>query len=174
MNGPLDEEYFIWLYSRVASLNQRSRTKTHWVLLKQLYTIEFLWFVPNDDNRVEDGRELRYEFLEAHDREFDQDWIHLGCSVLEMLIGLSRRLSFEASGTSRVWFWHLLHNLDLAHYTDSNPGDPDDINAVIDTLIYRSYSFDGKGGLFPLDEPMHDQRKVEIWYQLNAYLSERL
>lgn len=174
MNGPLDEEYFTWLCSRVASLNQRNRSKTHWSLLKQLYTVEFLWFVPNDDNRVEDGRELRYEFLDTHGLDHDQNWLSLNCSVLELLVALARRLSFEASGTAREWFWHLLHNLELDQYTDASPGDPDDINDVLDGLIFRTYHFDGRGGLFPLVEPMQDQRKVEIWYQLNAYVSERL
>jgi hypothetical protein len=28
------------------------------------------------------------------------------------------------------------------------------------------------GGFFPLTHPNDDQRKVEIWYQMNAYLDE--
>jgi hypothetical protein len=174
MAAPLVEEYFVWLYSRVASSKQRSMHKTHWTLLRQLYTKEFVWLVPNDDNRVEDGRDLRLEFFDAHEWPYDQDWIDQPCSMLEMLVALSRRVSFEAGGKASVWFWHLLENVDLAHYTDANPGNPEEIDAVLDRVIWRTYSPSGQGGLFPLVAADKDQRQVELWYQLSAYIVEQL
>ena len=36
----------------------------------------------------------------------------------------------------------------------------------------RTYSENGKGGLFPLRKYSEDQRKVPIWYQFNAWLEE--
>lgn len=75
MDGPLDEQYLKWLYRQVASSKYRNPARTYWSLLRQLYTTEFVWTVPNDDNRVEDGRDLRYEFL----KKLVYDLIQNGC-----------------------------------------------------------------------------------------------
>lgn len=174
MDEPLDEIYLRWLYSQTGSVRIRNPRKTYWNLLRLLYKKEFIWIIPNDDNRVEDGRDLRYEFIDAEEIEsVDIEWMHMGCSVLEMLIGLSRRLSFEAEGEPRVWFWHLMNNLGLSIYTDDTTISEDHINEVFDGVIWRTYEPDGYGGLFPLNRPERDQRDVELWYQLSAYIQER-
>lgn len=173
MNEPLDELYLTWLYSQVASPKARNPSRTYWTLLRQLYKKEFVWFVPNDDNRVEDGRYLRYEFLEAHHRSHEDDWMDLSCSFLEMLIALSRRLSFQADGEPVIWFWHLIETLELANYNDNVIYPYDEVDEILDRVIWRTYEKDGKGGLFPLKNANRDQRQVEIWYQMSAYLIER-
>lgn len=173
MNTPLDDQYLEWLYEQVGRQGS-VRRRTHWKLLKQLYATEFEWMVPNDDNRVEDGRELRYEFVTAARLpRVEASWMGLGCSVLEMLIALSRRLSFEAEGEPRDWFWTLMANLDLDQYNDAEyDGFITEIDKKLRRLVMRQYRRDGKGGLFPLNHPEKDQRDVEIWYQLSAYLIE--
>jgi hypothetical protein len=30
----------------------------------------------------------------------------------------------------------------------------------------------GLGGMFPLEDPREDQRAIEIWYQMMAYINE--
>lgn len=175
MSRLLDEDYMVWLYSQVGSVKLRNKSKSHWSLIRQLYKKEFVWIIPNDDNRVEDGRDLRHEFLETCGiYGAEPEWMGIGCSMLEMLIGLSRRLSFEAEGEPRVWFWHLIEMLDLEQYTDRmyNEVAEKRIDETLDTVIFRNYAPDGSGGLFPLNRPNEDQREVEIWYQLNAYLLE--
>lgn len=137
--------------------------------------IEYIWLVPNDDNRVEDGKDLRHEFLVACGiTNPDQAWLDMGCSMLEMLIGLSRRLAFEAEGEPRDWFWHLLKNLGLHEYNDRNynRSAADDIDEKANDVIWRRYLPDGRGGLFPLQHAQEDQTRVELWYQLAAYLEE--
>jgi hypothetical protein len=173
VSEPLDELYLEWLYSQVDSVDQTDPTLTHWGLLRQLFKKEFVWIVPNDDNRVEDGRDLRREFFEeAHIDDVDLDWLQLGCSFLEMLIGLARRLSFQADGEPSGWFWQLLENLELEQYTDS-PGPPiDRVDEIMDRVIWRTYTKTGAGGLFPLRHPRQDQREVEIWFQMHAYLMD--
>jgi hypothetical protein len=47
------------------------------------------------------------------------------------------------------------------------------VDAAVGTLVERRYSYSGDGGLFPLDYPEEDQRGIEIWYQMSAYLAER-
>jgi hypothetical protein len=175
MSRLLDDEYLEWLYSQIGSVKTKDKSKTYWSLANQLFRKEFVWFVPNDDNRVEDGRDLRYEFLDTEQLTgVDRDWIHLGCSMLELLIGVARRLSFEADGTVRMWFWRIIENLDLQHYNDSvyTPDKQKHIDEVLDQVIWRTYTSSGDGGLFPLQYAGHDQREVEIWYQLCAYLLE--
>lgn len=180
MSVELDEEYLLWLYSQVASVHIRSKTKSYWSMFRLLHSKEFTWFVPNDDNRVEDGLDIRAEFLgeSTYLPEAHSDWMSLGCSMLEMLIGLSRRLSFEAEGEPRDWFWHLIHNLSLTRYTDSYSdleGDRFDfeVSHILDRVIDRTYDANGHGGLFPLTCPEEDQTRVELWYQLCSYLLER-
>lgn len=175
MSPLLDEQYFTWLYSEVGYVKSSAPTRTYWSLLRHLYKKEFVWLIANDDNRVEDGRDLRHEFIEVTGIEVDYHWMELGCSVLEMMVALSRRLSFLADGEPREWFWEMIQNLQLIGYNDQNykgyaKGMVDDI---LEPFIWRNYNPDGTGGLFPLTEPEEDQRSVEIWFQLQSYLLER-
>lgn len=178
MSQLLDEQYLTWLYARIGSVNERSKSKTYWVLFRQLYTQEFVWLVANDDNRVDDGRDLRYEFLDeiGISRDVDPDWMGMGCSVLELLMGLAKRFAFETDRTPRYWFWELLENLDLVRFTDAvntKTKTQEIVNEIVHDLIFRNYHPSGRGGLFPLETPDKDQRNVEIWYQLCAYILER-
>lgn len=174
MNAPtLDELYFVWLYSQVGSEKDRNRSRTHWNLLRQFQQTEFIWIVPNDDNRAEDGRDLRHEFIHANQLEdIDPDWLRLGCSMLELLIGLSRRLAFEDDGKPRDWFWVMVQNLNLKQYTDQSPLPVKTVDDALQRVIWRTYNPDGIGGLFPLMGAFDDQRRIELWYQLSAYLLE--
>lgn len=170
---PLDELYFEWLYGQVGSTKIRTKSRTYWNLLRLLFKKEFVWIVPKDDNRIEDGKDLRYEFI--HDQEIEyvsNEWLDLGCSMLELMIGLSRRLWFEDDGDSRDWFWHLVGNIGLEDYTDNVDIPEDTVHDILDTIIWRQYARNGSGGFFPLRRPSEDQRDVELWYQLSAYLLE--
>lgn len=173
MKKPIDELYFTWLYSLVGDPGIKDPTRTYWRLLQQLYTVEFVWIIPNDDNRVEDGKELRYEFVDQSGlNDVDLRWIQPECSMLELLIGLSRRLSFEAEGEPRDWFWRLIDNLGLLKYNDARSYSPANVELVLEKVIWRTYQPNGRGGLFPLVNPQDDQRRVELWYQLSAYVLE--
>lgn len=178
MNAPLDELYLTWLYSQVGSVKLKNPARTHWSLLKQLLDTKFVWLVPNDDNRCEEGIDLRYEFINEREiRNPDQAWLDLECSMLELLLVLARHLSFEADGEVSDWFWHLIETLDLMQYNDfkyPDRGCKEVIDRTVNRVIFRHYDADGRGGLFPLRHPTRDQRKVELWFQLNAYLLEIL
>ena len=174
---PLDELYFKWLVAQVANIRLKNPTLTNWYVLEHLFKAEFVWRIRNDDNRVEDGKELRSEFLEAHpDVQADRDWLGQGCSFLEMLIALSRRLTFQTEGISPAeWFWHLLENANLRisdrDYESGRLGMF--VNQVLQMLNNRTYDRNGRGGLFPLRDTEVDQTRVELWYQMNYYLLER-
>lgn len=174
MSAYLDELYFEWLYSQIGSLKSRNPAHTYWKLFKALFSKEFVWLIPNDDNRVEDGKDLRLEFLDAKEINCeDENWLQMGCSMLELLIGLSRRLAFETNAEPDEWFWELLENLGLRKYNDRVEFSREEVEDVLDRVIWRTYRRDGKGGLFPLRHCKQDQRDVELWYQLSAYVLER-
>lgn len=174
---PLDETYFVWLYSQVGSVKNRNRSKTYWTLLRLLYKREFTWSnIDRDENRAQDGKDLRREFLRQTNTKLDEPgWMELECSVLELMIALSWKLAFEGGGELRDWFWGLIDNLGLSECTDANPPEEGIINHILDKVIYRDYAPNGAGGLFPLNNSYNkDQREVELWYQAQAYLLERL
>lgn len=174
MRKPLDELYFEWLYGQVGDTSLSDPSKTYWGLLRQMYVKEFVWFVPNDDNRVEDGKYLRRDFVDdLRLINVDVGWLDLGCSMLELLVGLARRLSFEAGGESRDWFWHLVDNLEI-QFDDKHHFPMLEVDEALDRVIWRTYDPNGNYGLFPLMNPQEDQRKVELWYQLCAYVLEQV
>jgi len=172
MSGDLDNLYLPWLAAQVGSVKVRRSVNTHWTLLRQLYTKKFSWFVPNDDNRVEDGRDLRDIFADELHIAPSDAWMDLECSFLELLIGLARRLAFEAEGEPAVWFWHMVENLGLDACTDGSRYSQEEVDARLDAVIQRTYEPSGHGGIFPLRHTTRDQRQVELWYQLNEYLTE--
>ena len=172
----LDERYLNWLYGQVASVKTRHKVRTFWSLFRQLYKTIFVAIVPHDENRIADCKDLRYEFLaEAEDEQGDLEWMRSPCSVLELLIILSRILAFEMDDKAETWFWHLIEVLDLEQFNDReyNAHSQEVIANTLDRVIWRTYMPNGHGGLFPLRNPDRDQRKVELWYQLNAYLLEQ-
>ena len=61
----IEQEYLEWLTSQF-EIHDRN-PNTYQDLFSRLYDTEFVWLVPNDDNRVQDGLELRREFLDEGD-----------------------------------------------------------------------------------------------------------
>lgn len=167
--------YFVWLYSHIGNPSDKNPEHSHWILADLLYGIVFTWDIPNDDNRADDGIQLRYEFCE----ETGTDDFHAEdgpCTVLEMLIALAKRLDFLEDGGAADWFWIMVDNLGLLGFTDQAYVDEewfkDEVYDIIDIFLCREFEKSGVGGIFPLRHPRSDQRKVEIWYQMHAYLLE--
>lgn len=175
-NGTLDDLYLEWLYKEaVGATRDANPARSFWQIAKQLYSIPFEWFVGNDDNRAEDGKCLRDEFVAENDiQDVDIDWMELDCSMLEMLIAISRRASFESSGEPGDWFWHFLRTMGIDHYSDLryNAHAKAEIAHKVEIIIYRKYGRNGDGGLFPLRNAPKDQRKAELWEQMAFYLRE--
>jgi hypothetical protein len=161
----IDVEYYEWLVSQVHIPNNR----TYHDLFERLHNLEFVWIVPNDDNRISDGYALRYEFSEKHRDEIEPKFV----SILEVLVALSRRTSDTAGSHPYRWAWRLLKNIQLTKMYDPLTDEKADrIDEILYALIWRTYQWGGKGGFFPLKYPKEDQTKVEIWYQMNAYVME--
>lgn len=175
MTARRDQEYFTWLISQI----EVRSPKTYTQLFEKLHGTEFVWIVPNDDNRVYDGLDLRTEFVDnTHGWRLEEIMqleimMGKGASVLEVLIGLSRRVAFTCGGEAPWWAWELLGNLGTYRFPDPLTRKKNEkIDEILEALIWRTYQRDGKGGFFPLNEPIDDQTKVEIWYQMNQYAME--
>lgn len=173
----LDERYFNWLYGQVASVKTRARSRSFRCLFRQLHETTFVAVVPHDENRIADAQDLKYEFLDGcEDGQGEpSDIAGPPCSFFELLIILSRQLAFEMDDNPDIWFWHLIEILDLEQYNDLSYDEYAEaaVGQALDRVIWRNYDHGGRGGLFPLRDPDRDQREVELWYQLNAYLLEQ-
>lgn len=172
----VDRDYYRWL---IKQIEIHGKNRTFFDLFEIMHNTEFSWFVPNDDNRVHDGLDLRTEFLygthgvPAHEVLQYKLMTLKGATFLEVLIALSRRTAFIAGGEPQFWAWKLIENLDL-----NNMNDPlterkrAKVADILDKVIWRTYESNGEGGFFPLNWPKEDQTKVELWYQMNKYVLE--
>ena len=172
------QDYFEWLCERVEAIGGE---QTYWLLCKDLHNAVFTGLVPHDENREYDGIALRERYFwetQVLDESFDGE----PCTMLEMLVALADRIDFELGDPDddRCWtaryFWELIGNLGLNAFDDEHyiaRGGVRRVQEILDVLINRTYDYDGSdGGLFPLAYPERDQREVEIWYQMQAYLQE--
>jgi hypothetical protein len=169
IRDPSNLGYLTWLKKLVAV---PEGTRTYHQMLAELHNKEFVWLIPNDDNRLQDGLELRAEYFGSSNGDTSEE----GASALEVLIGLSRRLAFVADGDERQWAWRLICNLEFDKFVDplKSGRKLQDLDDRLEALIWRNYNSDGVGGFFPLAWPEEDQRKVELWYQMNAYIEEQI
>lgn len=172
MNESIEVEYFNWLYETVCDVSDHFSHFRFFNLMNKLHQTQFVFLISGDDNRVEDGKNLRSEFFREKFLHDDGSLSSEGCSVLEMLIALSRIASFETDDKPRDWFWEFMSNLQLNDMNDSQPFNDNRVQKILERFIFRTYDCKGNGGLFPMEHTQTDQREVEIWYQFNEYLFE--
>jgi hypothetical protein len=165
-NDLANRRYLDWL------IGQTEFPDEYESLLEQIHKYEFVWIVPNDDNRVEDAKEIRFEYLRSRD-EIDLHGLIPYISVLEVLIALSRRCEFQTGQASQEWMTTFIRHLGLEKFRGHlGIRRQNQVATIIDDFIWRRYTHHGEGGLFPLKYPKEDQTKVELWYQMHAYLIE--
>lgn len=165
--GVLKDRYFRWLC-------EFTHTACEEGLLRQLHDTPFIWVVPNDVNRAEDGRELRDSLLDDHgitlndrDKLFEAD-----ASVLEVLAALAERASFQSERSIEEWFSIFLENLGLLEFCLIEDTSERVVDDILNNWMLRNYSTSGTGGLFPLTNPPENQRLMELWYQMSVYIQE--
>lgn len=174
-------KYFHFLYGKIADGNNYRK------LCRYLNGFEFTFFVPNDDNRHSDGYDLRYQFLEyltdigqpITQRQID-NLLENPVSVFEVLVALTDRMDFqlydnEIPPRNPTWFQEMLTNLGISDLVDRKWSyvAERDTERVIRMLLDRTYDENGEGSLFPLEHPREDMTRVEIWYQMMAYILEK-
>lgn len=169
--------YYSWLCDLV---DVTRPTRSYDILTRKLHDTRFYWSVPNDDNRAFEARNLREAFCEENNVEYIFEYFDTGCSILELLVALAYRcesIMVDQYGDMpmRKWYWDMLGNVGLSKFTDEVWNDIDgdfNVDQVLIRINDRTYKRNGQGGLFPLNHAKKDQRSVELWYQMNAYLVE--
>ncbi|MBQ7647119.1 MAG: hypothetical protein IJS94_07610 [Clostridia bacterium] len=169
----LNRDYFEWLCDLVCQGRYSKNRVRYSELLKALSEKEFFYFVPMDENRKEDGINLRYRFENETGLTACPEL--LSCTVFEMMAALSLRCEedmLDRSNAASLIFWDMIESLGLL---DMEDGYFDQIafNRIISILLRRDYEPSGKGGLFTIRKKGKDMRLAEIWYQLCWYLNER-
>ena len=174
----LNNLYFDWIYQLVC----KGRRKPYRKLLMFLHSVEFIYSLPMDENRAEDGVDLRYRFgyeQKIERRDIKKYLCNRPCSVLEMMVALAMKCEEHIMANPEFgdrldkWFWIMISNLGLLSMNDSR-FDKDHALKIIDIFLNREYSRNGEGGLFIIQNPRRDLRNVEIWYQMCWYLNEFL
>lgn len=176
----VEEEYFHWLCSRV-----EVDPDLYGIVMRIFFDTEFHWTLAMDENRATDGKMLRYEFAEYFSEPYCDEVIDIlsrrECSVLEMMVALAIKceeyIMYDPDIGDRTyqWFWMMVENIHCDIFNEvMSLNRVNDCIFKLNNVLDRQYSKDGIGGFFPLvgTIPHKDQRKVEIWYQLNAYLNE--
>lgn len=157
------DDYYLWLDSLVNDGN-------HNMLIRYLYEYPYRWQFTLDANRAAGGINLRSEF--AYDQAIEVSDVHSGpCSVLEMLIALSKRMVEILTMDICDWFWDLIHNLGLDRFDDSH-FDENGVDYILNVWLNRAYDSHGNGSLFPLHAYGGDCRNLDIWGQMNAWIEE--
>ncbi len=177
-SNELIDRYFDWIYELV--MDNRCHDPSYRRLFSMLYDTEFMYMIPMDGNRAEDGVELRYRF----GREYSYPDAMIACllddrscSILEMMTALAIRCEEhimddpDIGNRTGQWFWDMIVSLGLDSMDDDN-FDQRYVGEVLERFLNRDYCRNGEGSLFTVKHPRRDMRSIEIWYQMNNYLNE--
>lgn len=181
--NPLEEAWDNY-YNKLIRIIGRKKVETegYILLIRKLWHTKFIYSVPNDENRQIDAINFRENFIKS---KTDMYMLY-GCkgttvNLLEVLIAFSKRIEEDVMygvlgkglDNTRLWFWLMLENSGLLYYSDDR-FDESEVDEKIDIILNRRYNFNGSdGGLFPLKNPPTDQRNIELWFQMNAYMIEK-
>ncbi len=173
-----DSEYLNFLCGMIRVDGDSPESPSYRRLADVLHRLEFYSILGNDEDRGNDGVDLR-DLYESETGVYPD--VDGPSTMLEMLIALAKRMAWvlvegDDKGFTDAWcFWQIIRNLGLDRYSDSVWYDLNGemkVRRAISKVLGREYNRDGSGGLFPLRTPHEDQRGVEIWGQMMAYLLE--
>lgn len=175
--------YFEWLVGIVGETPTR---QTFSKLCRELNAVIFFDKIDKDINRIKEALRLREDFIDNfYQRNQDiyniEDILSGPTTVLEVIVALAVKIENDfmydpiyGDQTSR-WFQEMINNLGFGSFDDTvnfEPSIRNYIRTVLLIFVNREYKRDGNGGLFPLKMAKDDQRRIEIWKQLLAYLNE--
>lgn len=176
------EEFSVAYHSWII---KKMRAENHLILFDILGDVQFRWepAVPMDKNRESDGRNLRNVFEYETGNMVPEIMDKWPASFLETVVAMAESMESNimySPGTdtdSSTWFWMMLSNIGIAQCDDdwfvSRNDGIDYVMEKVNKVLNRTYSRSGEGGFFPLDRPESDQRCVQLWYQMNAYILEK-
>ncbi len=174
--------YFDWLCSEVGG-SGIGENDSYFFLMKELFEIEYIVFIGNDRNRAEDGKRLREDFkleIRLHDEYKGVNWeaIEGPCKVLEMMVGLAKRMDFLCSAAEEQGiniakcFWEMIENCGLDVASDSvwiSDSWIEKCRIMVDDILCGRGDFGFFGDPKAVGVDSFGVKK-ELWYQMNDYL----
>lgn len=170
----LPKLYYDWLLFKVCNDEQKSEYSE---LLGYLASVPFVSKVSRDDNLEEHVEYMREGYLDEAEANGVKAADFTGpITLLEVMVNLSIKAedimqSFDGVDCGR-WFWDMMKNSGLIFYTNYRYN-ANGVRVHVARIIHRTYSSDGKGGLFyipNLDVGKYDMKEIELWYQLMWYI----
>jgi hypothetical protein len=177
----LNDGYFKWLLG-ILGFKDPINDCGYISMLSYLYSTDFKLTDPvvgHDDNRLDDGFELRAQYSNNFtDPEFPTIFEE-PVSVLEVLTAFAVRIDddimYDGALHASKWFFIMIDNLGMTNFTDDRLGLDwviDDEEQIIDIWMSRQYGPSGRGTIFPINNTGVDQRNVEMWYQMQEWFKE--
>ena len=176
----LNELYFEWLCCLVEN-EKYGGGQSYTKLFSYLHETEFIYSIPMDANRFEDGVDLRYRFAYEcrHDNRIVSSYLDdRPCSVFEMMVALSLKCEEhimcdpDFGDRTREWFWVMLKSMKL-DMMDNSDFDEEYVQKAVVKCLNHKYTKNGRGGFFTIANCRYDLRTVDIWRQLCWYLERR-
>lgn len=173
-------QYIEWIAIAKLKFDYNEFSKYN-ALIWTLVDIPFDYSHPMDENRYNDGLGLRREFENLTEYILaDEAGYKERCTVFEMMAALAARCENQImrdvalGDRSKTWFLEMCKNLDILQWDFDHLqySYKDDIKQKVYIWLSRKYEKDGKGSPFPLKNAQENQRNVQIWGQMNAYLME--
>ncbi|MBO7449066.1 MAG: hypothetical protein J6U54_01745 [Clostridiales bacterium] len=164
--------YYEYLISKVRTSDETALyLANHENLLMKLFKQPFIFTIPMDSNRYEDGISLRYRYEEDTGHLYSEEE---PCNMLEMIVALAVRIENDFMGDEKGntignWFVYMINSLGFPE--DSLLTD-EQFYYILNNFYTHSYSNDGSGGgcLFYIPGFKGDLRQMEIWNQMNCWI----
>lgn len=157
-----DEVYYSWLVDRGYPTNN---VEGYNALFELLFKTEYDPLKEMDQNRRDDGLELRIEWADIFGMDPPKEWFEQPCSILEAIIALAARCEFQSSRfTENEWVTMLLENMGILMNAYELQDNIEFVRRVLDDFN------DGVANVFPNSVPGSINK--ELWYQMMDYLSE--
>ncbi len=166
-------DYYRWLVEQI--VDEEHPEDLYSLLLNALNTSVFYAALPDDKNRIGDGKSLRSNYAYLSGKEIPAELAISDCTVLEMLFALSLRMERDIVGepdylVPQKWFWTMIRNLGLEDMVNGNFS-RGDFEIIIDKWMNRQFTKNGKGSIFYVPCPVFDFRKTGFWDQANMFLT---
>ena len=179
-------DYKNWLIGLTNSWCSAINGENYYSLMEYLYSCPFTSSYANDCNRVQDGVDLRFQFIDSLNSSPEYlkytyhdvyKYLTHDCNMLEMMAALAQKCEDHIMGDPEIgdrsgeWFWGMLKNTHLDSMSDEF-FDISEVETIVSNIIHHNYAPNGEGGLFSVRNPDIDMRQAELWYQMNWYLGE--
>lgn len=169
------EAYGRWIIKERIEVPYDRMFWKHEKLMNELHKIPFIYLIPRDANRDEDGLSLRREYADLL-RLYRIPFEGMPASVLEVMAAIAIRVDGEYIGNPHderpdLFLYEMVKNLGLLVFDDRN-FNSESVHKIINTWLYREFRSDGLGSPFPIQNDTRDQREFEIWDQMNHYIFE--